>query len=83
LPSGDLVGPKPEFFFVPAHAASRLAEAGPELGRTMRRDMVAFYETSGAYVKPKPSTGLAAIEAIWRQLCDGEVSPRDGMVVAP
>jgi len=81
LPRASLAGAKPEFFFVPSYAAGRLSQAGPELGRTMRRDLVEFYEASAAYTAPIKATGLEAIRDRWATLCDGKADPRDGFVI--
>jgi hypothetical protein len=82
LPRAPVAGPEPEFFFVPSYASARLSDSGAELGRTMRRDLVAFYESSAVYVEPTRSTGAAAFDACWRNLCNGATDPRCGLTVA-
>ena len=80
LPSAALVGPKPEFFFVPAYAAERL-KAAPELGREMQRDLRAFYDASRALVTARRLVGVDAILASWARLAAGETPPREGLVL--
>jgi hypothetical protein len=80
-PAGGLVGPKPEFFFVPTYAAGRL-QAEPTLGAAMLTDMRAFYAASRKYVTAQRTTGPDAILAAWARLTEGRVPPREGIVAS-
>jgi hypothetical protein len=80
-PNGDLVGPKPEFFFVPTYAAGRL-QAEPALGAAMLTDLRAFYAASRKYVTAQRATGPDAILAAWARLTDGKVAPNEGIVAS-
>jgi hypothetical protein len=81
LPTTALVGPKPEFFFVPAYAAGRL-KANPELGAEMQRDLRAYYGASRALVTARRLVGVDAIRASWARLSAGETPPQEGLVLA-
>jgi hypothetical protein len=78
-PSQEIVGPKPEFFFVPTYAAGRL-QSDPSIAVAMLTDMRAFYPASRAYVTPQPVKGSEAILSAWSRLASGEVPPREGIV---
>lgn len=80
-PQDAIIGPTPEFFFVPTYAAGRLS-AEPELAATMQRDMRAFYETSRAFVTARRLSGTQAIAQSWSRLTDGRVPPREGLVLS-
>lgn len=80
-PAGGLVGPKPEFFFVPIYAAERL-QAEPHLGAAMVADLRAFYAASRHYVTAQRETGPDAILAAWSRLTAGNVPPNEGLVLS-
>jgi hypothetical protein len=80
-PSGGLVGPKPEFFFVPTYAAGRL-QAEPQLGAAMLADLRAFYAASRKYVTAQHVSGPDAILAAWSRLTNGKVPPNEGIVAS-
>ena len=80
-PRQEVVGPTPEFFFVPAYAARRL-KAQPELGGAMLHDMRAFYAASRKLVTPRRASGAAAVLECWQRLTAGNASPRDGYVLS-
>jgi hypothetical protein len=80
-PKPDLVGPKPEFFFVPSYAAGRL-QAQPELGAAMLDDLRAFYPASRALVRAQRPRGEAAIVESWARLAAGDVAPDEGLVLS-
>ena len=80
-PNGDIVGPKPEFFFVPTYAAGRL-QAEPQLAATMIADLRAFYAASRKYVAAQRTTGPDAILAAWARLTEGKVAPNEGLVLS-
>jgi hypothetical protein len=80
LPKMSLVGPTPEFFFVPSYAANRLKTA-PELGAAMQSDLRDFYISSRAFVTTRRLAGGDAIRESWERLAAGAVSPREGLVL--
>ena len=80
-PKIALVGPKPEFFFVPAYAAGRL-QISPELGAQMQADMRAFYAISRAFVTGRTLVGRNAILDSWARLAAGTALPQEGLVHA-
>jgi Protein of unknown function (DUF2855) len=80
-PRQQVVGPIPEFFFVPAYAAERL-KAQLDLGKAMLHDMRAFYAASRQFVTPQRAHGSAAVVECWQRLAAGSVSPRDGFVLS-
>jgi hypothetical protein len=81
-PQGPVSGVQPEFFFVPSYAASRIGQ-DPGLRAAVLDDLRAFLRASPAFVTPNRVFGVAEIERGWRRLCDGAVSPREGLVVHP
>jgi hypothetical protein len=80
-PKGALAGPSPEVLFVPDYAAERL-KADRELGAALQRDLRAFYPASRAYVTARRMAGVDAILQSWARLADGEVPPREGLVLS-
>lgn len=76
-----LVGPKPEFFFVPTYASGRLGSE-PELSAAMLADMRGFYPASSAFVTALRLDGADAILKSWARLAAGEVEPREGLVLS-
>lgn len=80
-PSVALEGPKPEFFFVPDYAMGRL-KTRRELGATMLRDLRAFYPASRQFVTARRFTGSGDIVDCWAGLADGQVPPREGLVLS-
>jgi hypothetical protein len=82
VPRQAVVGPTPEFFFVPAYAADRL-NVQPDLGKAMLHDMRDFYAASGKFVTPRRASGAAAVLDCWQRLAAGDVPPQDGLVLSP
>jgi hypothetical protein len=80
-PRAALVGPTPEFFFVPAYAAGRI-KAVPELVGAMEHDLRSFYAASRAFVTARKLTGRDAILESWSRLAAGTVPPREGLVLS-
>jgi hypothetical protein len=80
-PRQEVVGPTPEFFFVPSYAAGRL-RAQPELGKAMLRDLRGFYAASREFVTARRARGAAAVLETWQRLVAGEASPREGFVLS-
>lgn len=81
VPKAKLDGPQPEFFFVPGYAAQRIKEDGALRGRLLT-DMRTFYATSNRFVKPTQLSGPQAVEASWHRLLNGQVPPREGLVLS-
>ncbi len=80
-PSVALAGPKPEFFFVPDYAMGRL-KTRRELGAAMMRDLRSFYPASRRFVTARRFTGSGDIADCWAGLADGQVPPREGLVLS-
>lgn len=80
-PPQQVVGPKPEFFFVPTYAADRL-NARPDLGAAMLNDMRAFYAASRKFVTVRRAGGGEAILECWQQLAAGDAPPSEGLVLS-
>lgn len=80
-PRIEVVGPRPEFFFVPDYTAGRL-KAQPELGASLVQDMRAFYAASRQFVTPRRASGGDAVLEIWQRLAAGSAHPRDGYVAS-
>ena len=74
-------GPKPEFFFVPTYAATRIKSDG-ELGAAIQRDLRAFYPVSRAFVVARRVAGIDGILESWARLAAGTTSPREGLVLS-
>jgi hypothetical protein len=80
-PRIEVVGPRPEFFFVPAYAAGRL-KTQPDLGSAMLKDLRDFYPASRKFVMPQRARGGDAVLDIWQRLAAGHADPRDGYVAS-
>jgi hypothetical protein len=80
-PLEAIVGPQPEFFFVPAYATMRL-RTNPELHKQMQGDLRAFYDDSRELVHVRSLAGANAVLASWSQLAAGGTSPQEGLVLA-
>lgn len=80
-PSVALTGPKPEFFFVPDYATARMKSDGA-LGAEMLRDLREFCAASRAFVTARKLAGIDEILKAWTRLAAGEISPREGLVLA-
>lgn len=80
-PPGALIGPEPEFFFVPTYAAERAKALGPEKLNAMTREaMVSFYPVSRNFVTPETLSGTDAIDKAWIDSLDGDVAPDRGLI---
>jgi hypothetical protein len=80
-PSVALEGPRPEFFFVPDYAGTRL-KSDPSLSVAMLADLKTFIAASRSFVVTRRLTGVEAIRETWMRLAGGAVPPRDGMVLS-
>lgn len=78
-----LLGPAPEFFFVPDIAAARIRATGAGLADRLADDLRAFYPASAAFCTPHEATGEAAIDAAWEGLVAGTVPPDKGQILRP
>jgi len=81
VPTPDLPGPEPVFFFVPDYAANRAKQlpAG-ELDKRTGADLVAFYPISRSFVTPKPVTGADAILQAWTDTIEANIPADQGLV---
>lgn len=81
-PPGDLPGPKPQFFFAPAHVAKRREEWGP--GVIERRIAAAWKRIAaeaGDWMEVVEHQGLEAAEEVYRDLAQGRAAPGHGHVI--
>ncbi|MEM7766304.1 MAG: DUF2855 family protein [Pseudomonadota bacterium] len=76
-----LVGPTPDFFFVPDVAAARIAAVGPSLMATLNEDLRAFYPASARYCTPTEATGTSAVDAAWAAAVAGSVPADVGQIL--
>lgn len=80
-PPQQVVGQKPEFFFVPTYAAGRL-KAQPDLGAALLKDMREFYAGSRKYITARRANGGDAILQCWQKLAAGDAPPNEGLVLS-
>ena len=79
---GDLPGPKPEFFFAPAHLEALTAQIGSaELQRRLGEAWQDLLGQLGDWMEVVHHEGTDALEGLWRAFADGDVDPRRGHVV--
>jgi NADPH:quinone reductase-like Zn-dependent oxidoreductase len=81
-PTGELVGPAPEFFFAPTQVQKRTQDWGPA-GLDERidgawRDYLGFVDE---WLQVRRSAGPDAVVDVWRELLAGASDPRVGHVV--
>ncbi len=80
----DLPGPAPELFFAPARAAQRAADwGGAELQARVSRELATFLDSTAAWLRIVEGRGPVELEAVYRELLEGESDPAIGHVVAP
>lgn len=82
----DLPGPPPTFFFAPDQIAKRMAEWGAEafgqrLGSAWARFQAHVSDPQHDLLQVKTGEGLEAARAVFAQLLDGKVAPREGHVI--
>jgi hypothetical protein len=81
--SASLPGPKPAFFFAPAHVKKRVQEWGlrgyQERTAAALRD---FVDWSGEWLQVRHSRGSEAAAAVWREVHAGRTGPDTGHVVS-
>jgi hypothetical protein len=82
-----LPGPKPVFFFAPAHARQRLAEWGPagfqqRLSQAWLAFMRPVTDPQRPWLRVERGRGQAAIERVYAELVAGTTDPRAGHLLA-
>lgn len=77
-----LAGPKPQFFFAPAHMA-RLSAAwgGAEFNRAVDAAFDRFAHESRAWLDVVEAEGFEAAQSAWTRLLDNQVSAKEGLVI--
>jgi hypothetical protein len=77
-----LSGPKPQFFFAPAHMA-RLSAAwgGAEFNRAVDAAFDRFAHESRGWLDVVESEGFDAAQGAWTRLLNNEVSAKEGLVI--
>ena len=77
-----LAGPKPEFFFAPAHMAKRRTEWGPGgLNRTYAEEWTRFVPVVRDWVNVKESRGPEGLKATWYEVLAGTSDPQTGHII--
>lgn len=82
-PQLELAGPKPEFFFAPAHIAKRRAEWGPGvIERKITEGWKRLAADASSWLDVQVHEGIGAAPAVYDDLARGRASPRDGHIIA-
>ncbi len=80
---GALPGATPTFFFAPSQMKKRSNEWGREVFETAVATALAdFIDHSRAWMVIERSSGLEALEAVYRATLEGETSPEKGQIVS-
>lgn len=78
-----LPGPAPQFFFAPTQMQNRRDEWGPgELERRMADAFGAFLDDAPRWLSVHHSVGPDEVEAVYRQMLEGDTSPDTGQVLS-
>jgi len=82
--NAELPGPTPELFFAPTRVAKRNEDWGAaEVRRRVASDQNRFIDSSGSWLNIRSASGPEGIEATWKAMIAGEVSPAEGWTVSP
>ena len=80
---GDLPGATPTFFFAPSQMKKRSNEWGREVFETTVGTALAdFLDHSRAWMVIERSSGIEALEAVYRATLEGDTSPEKGQIVS-
>jgi Protein of unknown function (DUF2855) len=83
-PGEPLPGPKPEFFFAPAHVETGVKAHGPEnFAKRVGDGLNAFIASSRDWLEIEHGQGPAAIESAYRRILDGKLEPHRGVILSP
>ncbi|MCG8456876.1 MAG: DUF2855 family protein, partial [Holophagales bacterium] len=83
VPDGEPPGPRQELFFAPTQVQKRLEDWGPEVyGQRVARDLARFIEGSTSWLELEHSRGGEELEATYRALLAGRLSPRRGQIAS-
>ncbi len=78
-----LPGPRPEFFFVPSQIAKRSEEWGAaELTKRIAQAWHKLVDDTGRWLSVVHRTGSEEIEAVYRDLLEGQADPAIGYVAS-
>lgn len=79
----ELPGPRPEFFFAPSQIAKRSEEWGAaELTRRIAEAWHELVDDTGRWLSVVHRTGSEEIEAVYRDLLEGQADPAIGYVAS-
>jgi hypothetical protein len=79
----DLPGPRPEFFFAPTQIDKRVKDWGPGgVARRYAEAWTAFLPSVQGWMNVVRGRGPDAVEAVYRELLEGEVDPAVGHILS-
>lgn len=82
-PQHDLPGPEPEFFFAPTQIQKRAQDWGPGgIEHRFAEAWRAFLPSVTGWMKVARGSGPAAVEAVYRDMLEGKVDPRQGHILS-
>jgi hypothetical protein len=79
----DLPGPRPQWFFAPVQIDKRMKDWGPGgVARRYAEAWTAFLPSVQEWMKIVHGRGPAAMEAVYRELLEGDVDPQVGHMLS-
>lgn len=82
--NAELPGPGPELFFAPTRIAKRNEDWGAaEVRSRVASDQNLFIDSSDSWLNIRSASGPEGIDATWKAMIAGEVSPDEGWTVSP
>jgi hypothetical protein len=82
-PQHDLPGPQPQFFFAPTQINQRVQDWGPGgIAQRYAEAWQAFLPSIEAWMKIVHGRGPDAVEALYRELLEGDVDPEVGHMLS-
>jgi hypothetical protein len=80
--SDDIIAERSEIFFAPSQIQKRLQEWGPQVFDQKSREYLAVsISKSRAWLNMTDLNGLAGMQAIFEDVCDGNVAADTGLIV--
>ncbi len=82
-PKMDLAGPKPQFFFAPAHIAKRRDDWGPGvIEKQITQGWKRIAQDAESWMDVRVHEGLSEAATVYDALASGRAAPRDGHIIA-
>ncbi|MEJ6020895.1 DUF2855 family protein [Ramlibacter sp. PS4R-6] len=83
----DLTGPKPVFFFAPAHGKKRFADWGPQeyqrrFGRAWTSFLARVQDSRAPWLSVHRHRGPHAAQSAYEQMFAGRADPREGQILS-